>query len=73
MAVADALAQGPPEGLPLSTIAWDWARVEYHLQVWAPQPWGDAHERASLRAAAAVLSAWRSQRPPLDHENSNPE
>ncbi|PSR32267.1 MAG: hypothetical protein C7B46_14955 [Sulfobacillus benefaciens] len=73
MAVADALAQGPPEALPLSMAAWDWARVEYHLQVWAHQPWGDTHERASLRAAAAVLSSWRSRQPPLDHENSKPE
>ena len=73
VAVAEALAQGPPEEPPLSTTAWDWARVEHHLQVWAHQPWGHADERASLRAAAAVLSSWRSRHPPLEHGNPKPE
>ncbi|MHB1952737.1 MAG: hypothetical protein ACYCOU_03225, partial [Sulfobacillus sp.] len=63
MAVADTLAQGPLEELPLSMTAWDWARVEYHLQVWAHQPWGDAHERASLRAALCYPPGVHGTRP----------
>ncbi|NMP25040.1 hypothetical protein [Sulfobacillus harzensis] len=72
-AVSEALAQGPPAEPPLSPTAWDWARVEHQLQVWAHQSWGDAPERACLQAAAAVLSSWRSRHPPQEHQNSPPE
>jgi hypothetical protein len=72
-AVSDALAKGPPTEPPLSATAWDWARVEQQLQVWAHQSWGDAPERACLEAAAAVLSSWRSRQPTPEPETSPPE
>jgi hypothetical protein len=70
-AVADALAQGPPQAPPLTATQWDWARVEQQLQDWGHQSWGEPDERERLLSAAAVLASWRARQTPPSSASSS--
>ncbi len=63
-AVDRALALGPPSAPPPTPTQVTWAEVAHQLLVWATTEasFTGPAERATLRAAAAVLNRWQSLR-----------
>ena len=63
-AVDRALAIGPPTAVPPSSTQLEWATVASWLQDWAmDRTQGFPDERATLQAAAQVLTSWQARRP----------
>jgi len=61
-AVNRALAAGPPESQPITTVEWDLAMVEDALRRWAAQASpAEAREANCLRSAAEILTHWRAR------------
>ncbi len=63
-AVDQALALGPTTDTPPSAEQLEWSIVASWLQEWAiTGPQGYPGERATLQAAAQVLTTWQARRP----------